>query len=445
MTQDLFVSTRKGLFRFQRSGGKWQQTYVAFLGQPVTAFLADPRTGHWYAALNLGHFGAKLHRSTNQGATWEELTMPTLPKSEDKDAPSLNQIWALEAGGADQPGLIWAGSLPAALFRNDRNGEGDWQLVEGLWNLPDRAKWFGGGTDDTALHTLCIDPRNSSRLVIAISCGGVWRSEDAGASWTCRSKGLFAEYMPPDRREDPAIQDPHRIVQCRDKPDHFWCQHHNGIFFSTNDLESWQFAGPRFGFGVAVHPKEPAKAWFVPAIKDEVRVPAGRPFRRVPHPRRRPVVRAAVERPAGRLRLRPRPAPRPRHRCDRRHAGVRLHHRQPLRDRGSGRALARRHAPPAAGACGAVCSWLGRRTSASSSWSDLVRPSTSFYGRNRIVADELVDGRAKRDHDEITTNGRYPAMRMLIAPCVAWNEIKHHHRDTRRPNRTPLPRPWTSR
>lgn len=273
MSLDLFVSTRKGLFRFQRAGGKWQQTYVAFLGQPVTAFLADPRTGYWYAALNLGHFGAKLHRSANQGATWEELMMPALPKSEDKDAPSLNQIWALEAGGADQPGLIWAGALPAALFRNDRNGEGDWQLVEGLWNLPDRAKWFGGGTDDPALHSLCVDPRNSSRLVIAISCGGVWRSEDAGASWTCRSKGLFAEYMPPDRRDDPVIQDPHRVVQCRERPDHFWCQHHNGVFYSTDDLESWQFAGPRFGFGVAVHPKEPAKAWFVPAIKDELRVP----------------------------------------------------------------------------------------------------------------------------------------------------------------------------
>ena len=81
--------------------------------------------------------------------------MPTLPKSEEEDAPSLNQIWALEAGGADQPGLIWAGSLPAALFRNDRNGDGDWQLVEGLWNLPERAKWFGGGTDDTgAAHDL---------------------------------------------------------------------------------------------------------------------------------------------------------------------------------------------------------------------------------------------------------------------------------------------------
>jgi hypothetical protein len=109
--------------------------------------------------------------------------------------------------------------------------------------------------------------------VIAVSCGGVWRSEDEGASWTCRSKGLFAEYMPPERREDPVIQDPHRITQCPGKPDHFWCQHHNGIFYSSNDLEDWQFAGPRFGFGVAVHPKDPKKAWFVPAIKDELRVP----------------------------------------------------------------------------------------------------------------------------------------------------------------------------
>jgi photosystem II stability/assembly factor-like uncharacterized protein len=28
-----------------------------------------------------------------------------------------------------------------------------------------------------------------------------------------------------------------------------------------------------FGFGVAVHPNDPLKAWFVPAVKDERRVP----------------------------------------------------------------------------------------------------------------------------------------------------------------------------
>ena len=31
--------------------------------------------------------------------------------------------------------------------------------------------------------------------------------------------------------------------------------------------------GDDFGFAVAAHPKDPHTAWFVPAIKDELRVP----------------------------------------------------------------------------------------------------------------------------------------------------------------------------
>lgn len=270
----LFIGTRKGLFRFERIGGRWQQTYAAFLGAPVTAFLADARSGLWYAALSHGHFGAKLHRSANRGATWDELPMPAFAKSAEENAPAVAQIWALEAGGADRPGVIWAGTLPAALFRNDDHGVGAWQLSQGLWDMPARAQWFGGGTDDPVLHTICVDPRNSDRIVVAISCGGVWRSEDAGQSWANRSHGMVAEYMPPERQDDLNIQDAHRVVQCRSQPDHFWCQHHNGIFHSSNDLERWESAGPRFGFGVAVHPQDPAKAWFVPAAKDELRVPA---------------------------------------------------------------------------------------------------------------------------------------------------------------------------
>jgi hypothetical protein len=270
---DLFIGTRKGLFKFERVAGTWQQTYVAFLGTPVTAILVDPNSGYWYVALSHGHFGAKLQRSTNRGATWDELPMPAFPKSDDENAPSVNQIWALESGGPGRAGVIWAGTLPAAVFRNGDHGTAEWELSEGLWNLPDRALWFGGGTDDPALHSICVDPRNSDHLAIAISCGGVWRTEDAGKTWTCRSKGLFAEYMPPERREDPVIQDVHRLVQCRDKPEHFWVQHHNGVFHCSTDLAQWEFSGPRFGFGVAVHPREPDKAWFVPAIKDELRVP----------------------------------------------------------------------------------------------------------------------------------------------------------------------------
>jgi len=56
-----------------------------------------------------------------------------------------------------------------------------------------------------------------------------------------------------------------------------WVQHHNGIFHSTDRAASWtEIADVKpsaFGFAVAVHPKDPKTAWFVPAVKDECRLP----------------------------------------------------------------------------------------------------------------------------------------------------------------------------
>jgi photosystem II stability/assembly factor-like uncharacterized protein len=111
---------------------------------------------------------------------------------------------------------------------------------------------------------------------VGVSCGGAWQSTDDGATWTL-STGMFAEYMPPERRLDPAIQDPHRIVQCRSNPDRLWSQHHNGVFRSDDGGRTWKEvpdAKPSvFGFAVAVDPNNGDKAWLVPAVKDETRVP----------------------------------------------------------------------------------------------------------------------------------------------------------------------------
>ena len=86
---------------------------------------------------------------------------------------------------------------------------------------------------------------------------------------------MWAAYMP--RSGDPRIQDAHRVVQCPANPDCFWAQHHNGVFRTTDQCESWQDvpnAPPSvFGFAVAVHPRDPETAWLVPAIKDEKRIP----------------------------------------------------------------------------------------------------------------------------------------------------------------------------
>ena len=67
------------------------------------------------------------------------------------------------------------------------------------------------------------------------------------------------------------------MVRCPSAPDHVWVQHHNGVFYSTDSGENFteiENVPPAvFGFAVAVHPHDPQTAWFVPATKDECRVP----------------------------------------------------------------------------------------------------------------------------------------------------------------------------
>jgi photosystem II stability/assembly factor-like uncharacterized protein len=275
----LFVATRKGLFALERKSRGWSVLEPSFLGDPVTAVLPDPRDNTLYAALNLGHFGVKMRRSRDGGKTWEEHATPTYPPQPD-NAPGapwkLVQVWTLELAGGNEPGGLWAGTIPGGLFRS-RDGGSTWSIVRSLWDRADRAEWMGGGYDAPGIHSICVDPRDARKVTLAVSTGGVWQTRDGGESWDVRANGMRAEYMPPERQGDPLAQDVHRMVSCRNQPDVFWAQHHNGVFRSADGAASWrevtECALSCFGFAVAVDPRDADSAWFVPAVKDEKRVP----------------------------------------------------------------------------------------------------------------------------------------------------------------------------
>src|SRR5918997_91685 len=141
MAERLYVGTRKGLFELARRGSGWDIVDVHFLGDPVSAVLAQGEMAGdtVYAALDLGHFGAKLWR--RKGASgWRELPAPTFPPkpedaSEDPHPWSLGMIWVIEKGAV--PGRLWAGTTPGGLFRSDDGGD-SWALNENLWRLPER-------------------------------------------------------------------------------------------------------------------------------------------------------------------------------------------------------------------------------------------------------------------------------------------------------------------
>src|SRR5215471_13552239 len=131
MSNRCYVATRKGLFTVDRGKTKWSITNAAFVGDNVTLAIQDPRNGDLFAALNHGHFGIKMHRSRDAGETWSEIPAPAYPPMPEGYVPkpipffgktlewTLKLIWALVPGGPDEPGVIWAGTMPGGLFKSE--------------------------------------------------------------------------------------------------------------------------------------------------------------------------------------------------------------------------------------------------------------------------------------------------------------------------------------
>ena len=286
MSTRLFVATRKGLFQVERGKSRWTIKKVHFLGDNATMVLPDPRDGTVYVALGHGHFGVKLHRLRQGARKWEEIATPALPARPEGTAPRMDPMgrtipdsvqltWALEPADPARAGSLWCGTIPGGLFRSDDAGS-SWQLNTALWDHPKRLEWMGGGADYPGIHSVSVDPRDPRRVAVGVSTGGVWLTTDGGATWTISSHGMRADYFPPEQANDPHVQDVHRLVQCPAQPAHWWVQHHNGIFRSTDDAASWrelEVAPSSFGFAVVVHPRDGGTAWFVPGMSDQRRIP----------------------------------------------------------------------------------------------------------------------------------------------------------------------------
>ena len=275
----MILGTRKGLITYQKNGsGNWKFESVSFLGEPVSLAYVDPRSGSWWACLDHGHWGVKLHRSTDQGKSWTEIEAPKYPEGriiKEGEPASTRYLWAMAHGGEDHPERIFIGTEPGGLFQSNDGGN-NFELVESLWNHPSREeKWFGGGRDHPGIHSIVLDPRDSDHMYVGISVAGVFETTDGGNSWHPKNKGLKADFLPnPDAEVG---QDPHLLISCHSDPDYMWQQNHCGVFKSENGGNDWIDVSEKdgtayFGFAIAADENDPNIAWVVPGVSDQTRV-----------------------------------------------------------------------------------------------------------------------------------------------------------------------------
>ena len=269
-TNDRFLlGTRKGLFDVRRQGGAWALGEPRLPGQTIAFAVRDPRSSTVWASLDHGHWGAKLARSDDDGATFEKTAPPTYPEH---TGASAKYYWVIEPGPADRPGHVWIGTDPGGLFRSE-DGGATWSLDEALWALRKEHAWQGGGRGEAGIHSICFDPRDARHAYVGISCAGVLETKDDGASWSYVNKGLVNVFDPGSTTD--YGHDPHCVVIAPSKPDVLWQANHCGVFKSADGAATWQNLTQKpwidFGFTVAVHPTNHDRAWLVPLKSDEVR------------------------------------------------------------------------------------------------------------------------------------------------------------------------------
>ena len=272
---ELLVATKKGLFALEgEHGGKFEQTVRAFAGEPVEYAMRDPRTGRVLASVTSPFHGPKIWYADDPAGEWNEADGVALPKGGDE---ALERIWLIVAGEAD--GTLYAGGDPGVLFESHDAGA-TWELNRGLWDHPTRESWQPGG-GGLCLHSIVPWPGDADRLAVAVSAAGVWLTEDGGTTWRRGNKGLVPRYMPEESREDATNLCVHNLQRAPLRPERMFMQFHGGVYRSDDAGETWTdiAAGlpSDFGFPMMVDPSDPDSAFVIPLMADSDRVtPDGR-------------------------------------------------------------------------------------------------------------------------------------------------------------------------
>jgi photosystem II stability/assembly factor-like uncharacterized protein len=217
-------------------------------------------------------YGPKIFYADDLEAEWTQAEGVTLPAD---GSAALERIWVIKPG--EEEGLLYAGGDPGVLFES-RDGGASWELNQALWSEPSRKDWQPGG-GGLCLHSIVPWPGDPSRLLVAISAAGVWITEDGGQTWRRGNRGLSARYLP----EAPADDDEgvtalcvHHIERSPARPERLFMQFHGGVYRSDDAGESWSEIGRElvsdFGFPLAVHPEDAERAYVIPLRADMDRV-----------------------------------------------------------------------------------------------------------------------------------------------------------------------------
>src|SRR5260370_18172643 len=266
---EIWLGTRKGAFVLRsKDRKKWAVEGPHFRGWDVNHVAQDPREpNRYYAAVNSAWFGPHIHSSEDGGKSWHLADQGLALRG--IEGESLKRMWHIAPGHADQPGVVYAGGDPGALFKSSDWGQ-SWDMVESLTLHPTRPQWHPGA-GGMCLHSIqCL---GGGRMVVGISVCGVMRSFDNGATWEPFNGNVRADFQP-DKFPEVGVC-VHKLRAHPSNPEQLYQQNHCGMYRAKLDAKKWTDINKglptRFGFGLAVPAAEKETVFTVPMESPEYR------------------------------------------------------------------------------------------------------------------------------------------------------------------------------
>jgi len=272
------VGTENGGYLLTRDSTRqaWRRTGPFLREESINSISFDSRNGRFYASsLTEGVFVSK-----DSGRTWK-------PSSR---GLNVRKVWTVEADPS-RSSTLYAGTHYGHLFRSKDGGE-SWSEMAGLHNAPKRKDWgidWGFGTTGLCIHTIRIDPTNTSRLYIVPSGNGTYRTDDGGETWKLLQNGVL-DYCPiggsqdaPDIPKNKKAEEmqkhlqqvhtcTHKLALSRRNPKVLYQQNHCGVFSSSDAGESWKDISPapsaRHGFSIALVEDGSQSLYVIPASQN---------------------------------------------------------------------------------------------------------------------------------------------------------------------------------
>ncbi len=272
---ELLVGTKKGLFALEgEPGSSFHVVARSFAGEPIDYAMRDARSGRAFATMTSPFYGPKIFYTDDVSDPdgWTQAEGVALPEGGDE---ALVRIWVIEPGEAD--GVLYAGGDPGVLFQSV-DGGATWSINESLWEHRVAEEWQPGG-GGLCLHSIVPWPGDPQRLTVGVSAAGIWHTEDGGMTWERRNQGITARYLPEEAREGATSLCIHHLERAAGRPERLFMQFHGGVYRSDDAGESWTDIGTGlpsdFGFPLAVDPGDPDSAFVIPLEADRDRVTPG--------------------------------------------------------------------------------------------------------------------------------------------------------------------------